>query len=166
MDTDGSWRSLGARYRREQLGIVFQSFNLLMGASALDNAGLKLLALGMKMGEAADSARPWLQRVGLGHRLEHKPSEMSMGERQRVAIARALATNPRLVLADEPTGNLDTRRSAEVLMMLKEIGREQEIPVLLVTHDPQATTLVDRVLTLRDGQLSDGLAAELLPTVS
>jgi putative ABC transport system ATP-binding protein len=156
----------GARYRREQVGIVLQSFNLLMGASAIDNAGLKLLALGAKMGQAADAARPWLIRVGLGHRLEHKPSEMSMGERQRVAIARALATNPRLVLADEPTGNLDSKRSAEMLAMLKEIGREEQIPVMLVTHDPLATPIADRVLTLRDGQVIDGLGAELLPTVS
>ena len=156
----------GARYRREQVGIVFQSFNLVMGASALDNAGLKLLALGMKMGEAASAARPWLERVGLGSRLEHTPSEMSMGERQRVAIARALATEPRLLLADEPTGNLDSKRSGEVLAMLKEIGREQKIPVLLVTHDGQATSIVDRVHTLRDGQLADGLIAPLQPTVS
>ncbi len=156
----------GARYRREQVGIVFQSFHLLMGASAIDNAGLKLLALGAKMGEAARAARPWLVRVGLGDRLEHKPAEMSMGERQRVAIARALATNPRLLLADEPTGNLDSKRSVEVLAMLKEIGQEEQIPVLLVTHDPQAVPIADRVLTLRDGQITDGLVAELQPTVS
>ncbi len=156
----------GARYRREQVGVVFQSFNLLMGASALDNAGLKLLALGMKMGEAARLARPWLERVGLGDRLEHTPGEMSMGERQRVAIARALASCPRLLLADEPTGNLDSKRSGEILVMLKEIGREQEIPVLLVTHDQQAASIVDRVHTLCDGQITDGLSAELQPTVS
>jgi putative ABC transport system ATP-binding protein len=155
-----------ALYRREQVGIVFQSFNLLMGASAIDNAGLKLLALGAKMGEAARAARPWLVRVGLSERLEHKPAEMSMGERQRVAIARALATNPRLLLADEPTGNLDSKRSTEVLAMLREIGQEEQIPVLLVTHDPLATSMVDRVLTLRDGQITDGLIAELQPTVS
>ncbi len=153
--------SEGARYRREQVGVIFQSFHLVMGASALDNAGLKLLALGMKMGEAARAARPWLVRVGLGHRLEHKPAEMSMGERQRVAIARALASNPRLLLADEPTGNLDSKRSGEVLAMLKEIGGEQEIPVLLVTHDAQATSFVDRVHTMRDGQVIDGLSADL-----
>ncbi len=155
-----------ARYRRELVGVVFQSFNLVAGASAIDNAGMKLLALGMKMGEAASAARPWLERVGLGARLEHKPAEMSMGERQRVAIARALATNPRLLLADEPTGNLDSKRSGEVLAMLREIGREQEIPVLLVTHDAQAASFVDRILTLRDGQITDGLDAELQPTVS
>ena len=155
-----------ARYRREQVGVVFQSFHLVGGASAIDNAGMKLLALGMKMGEAARAARPWLERVGLGDRLEHTPGEMSMGERQRVAIARALASNPRLLLADEPTGNLDSKRSGEVLAMLKEIGREQNIPILLVTHDAQAAPIVDRVLTLRDGQLSDGLAAELRAAAS
>ena len=89
-----------------------------------------------------------------------------MGERQRVAIARALASTPRLLLADEPTGNLDSKRSGEVLAMLKEIGREQNIPILLVTHDAQAASIVDRVLTLRDGQISDGLAAELRTAAS
>ncbi len=155
----------GARYRREQVGIVFQAFHLVMGATALDNAGVKFLALGMKMGEAGREARPWLERVGLGDRMKHRPAEMSMGERQRVAIARALATNPRLVLADEPTGNLDSKRSADVLAMLREIGREQTIPVLLVTHDPQAASFVDRVLTLRDGQLTEGLGVERETTV-
>jgi putative ABC transport system ATP-binding protein len=155
-----------ARYRREQVGVVFQSFHLVSGASAIDNAGMKLLALGMKMSEAARAARPWLERVGLGDRLEHTPGEMSMGERQRVAIARALATSPRLLLADEPTGNLDSKRSGEVLAMLKEIGHEQNIPILLVTHDGQAASVVDRVLTLHDGQLSDGLAPELRAAAS
>jgi putative ABC transport system ATP-binding protein len=155
-----------ARYRREQVGVVFQSFHLAAGASALDNAGIKLLGLGMKTGEAARAARPWLERVGLGDRLERRPGEMSMGERQRVAIARALASKPRLLLADEPTGNLDSKRSGEVLVMLKEIGREQKIPVLLVTHDAQAASIVDRVHTLCDGQITDRLIAELQPTVA
>lgn len=154
-----------SRYRREQVGVVFQSFHLALGATALDNAGMKLLALGMRMGEAADRARPWLERVGLADRLKHRPAEMSMGERQRVAIARALASSPRLLLADEPTGNLDSRRSGEVLAMLKEIGREHEIPILLVTHDAQAAAVVDRVHTLRDGKITEGLAAELQPSV-
>lgn len=161
VDLTGLSADQGARYRREQVGIVFQSFQLAMGATALENAGLKLLALGAKTGRAADAARPWLERVGLGHRLHHRPGEMSMGERQRVAIARALATNPRLVLADEPTGSLDSQRGAQVLALLRDIGREQHIPILLVTHDPQAAGVVDRVLTLRDGQLSDGLSTEL-----
>jgi ABC-type lipoprotein export system ATPase subunit len=150
-----------ARYRREQAGVVFQSFHLTNGASALENASMKLLALGMTLGEAATMARPWLERVGLGERVEHTPAEMSMGERQRVAIARALANGPSLLLADEPTGNLDSRRGREILGLLGEICREREIPVLLVTHDPQATAFVDRVYTLRDGSLSQGLDLEL-----
>ena len=155
-----------ARYRREELGIVFQSFHLAAGASALDNAALKLFSLGMRLDDARQMARPWLERVGLGERLEHRPSEMSMGERQRVAIARALANSPRLLLADEPTGNLDSKRSREVLGMLGEICRDQDIPVLLVTHDPQATSFVDEVYTLRDGRLTEGLDLDLHAAIS
>jgi putative ABC transport system ATP-binding protein len=155
-----------ARFRRETVGIVFQSFHLMQGASALDNAALKLFALNMRLNEARDTARPWLERLGLGHRLEHKPSELSMGERQRVAIARALASKPRLLLADEPTGNLDSKRSREVLGVLAEICAEQDIPTMLVTHDPQATSFVSHVYTLRDGSLSEGLDLDLHTAVS
>jgi putative ABC transport system ATP-binding protein len=154
-----------AHFRLETVGIVFQSFHLMQGASALDNASLKLFGLNLRLCEAHDMARPWLERLGLGHRLEHRPSEMSMGERQRVAIARALANKPRVLLADEPTGNLDSRRSREVLGLLGEICTEENIPVLLVTHDPQATAFVTRVHTLRDGALSDGLDLDLHATV-
>lgn len=153
-----------ARFRRETVGIVFQSFHLMQGATALDNAALKLLALDMRLGDAHDLARPWLERLGLGRRLESKPSEMSMGERQRVAIARALANKPRMLLADEPTGNLDSKRSREVLGLLSEICAEQDIPAILVTHDPQATSFVTRIHTLRDGTLSDGLDLDLHAT--
>lgn len=151
----------GARYRREEVGVVFQSFHLMAGASALDNAAVKLLALGLTLGEAHRQAQPWLERVGLGSRMKHTPAEMSMGERQRVAIARALANGPRLLLADEPTGSLDSRRSREILAMLAELARDRQLPVLLVTHDPQATAFVDRICSLRDGQLSEGLDVEM-----
>jgi putative ABC transport system ATP-binding protein len=154
----------GARYRREQVGIVSQSFNLIAGASALDNVGIGVYSLGIRSGEAERIAHPWLERVGLGGQLQRCPAEMSMGERQRVAIARALASSPRLVLADEPTGNLDTIRGHEILTLLRDIGRDEQIPVLLVTHDPQAMPFVDRVFTLRDGQLTEGLSADLQPT--
>jgi putative ABC transport system ATP-binding protein len=150
-----------ARYRREQTGVVFQSFHLTGGASALENAAIKLLALGMTLDEATALAKPWLERVGLAARLHHRPAEMSMGERQRVAIARALANDPRLLLADEPTGNLDSRRSREILELLAELAAERRIPVLLATHDPQAAVVADRVYTLRDGRLSEGLDLEL-----
>ncbi len=155
-----------ARFRRETVGIVFQSFHLMQGASALDNAALKLFALNMRLNEARETARPWLERLGLGHRLEHKPSELSMGERQRVAIARALANKPRMLLADEPTGNLDSKRSREVLGLLGEICAERDIPTMLVTHDPQATAFVSQVYTLRDGTLTEGLDLDLHTTVS
>jgi putative ABC transport system ATP-binding protein len=153
--------SESARYRRERAGVIFQSFHLTGGASALDNAAMKLLSLGMTLGEASAIARPWLERVGLGERVEHTAAKLSMGERQRVAIARALANDPGVLLADEPTGNLDSRRGREILQLLTEICRERKIPVLLVTHDPQATAYVDRVFTLRDGKLSDGLDIDL-----
>ncbi|HYM44937.1 MAG TPA: ABC transporter ATP-binding protein [Solirubrobacteraceae bacterium] len=164
-EVSGLSPSESARYRREQTGVVFQSFHLMGGASALDNAVLKLLALGMTFGDAETAARPWLERVGLGEQINRTPGEMSMGERQRVAIARALANNPRLLLADEPTGNLDSKRSREILGLLAEICHDREIPVLLATHDPQAAAFVDQVYTMRDGRLSEGLDIELQPLV-
>ena len=150
-------------YRRRDVGFVFQSFFLVPGATALENAGIKLLSDGRTPKEACAAARPWLQRVGLGARLEHPSDSLSMGERQRVAIARALVNEPPLLLADEPTGNLDSERGAQVLELLKELCRERAMAVLLVTHDPRASAYVDRVHTLRDGLLCDGLDIELGP---
>ncbi len=151
----------GARYRLREVGFVFQSFHLMAGATALDNAALKLLGDGWTLREARRATRPWLERVGLGERADHTPDRLSMGERQRVAIARALAAKPRLLLTDEPTGNLDSKRSREVLALLRDICREESIPGLLVTHDPQARAFVNHVHTLRDGHLQEGLDAEL-----
>ena len=150
-----------ALYRRRDIGFVFQSFFLMPGGSALDNAAVKLISDGWSMNEAHRAARPWLERVGLGERVTHRPVQLSMGERQRVAIARALVNEPGLLLFDEPTGNLDSARSRETLGLLRDICHEREIPALLVTHDPQATAFVDRVHTLRDGHLTDGLDADL-----
>jgi putative ABC transport system ATP-binding protein len=150
-----------ALYRRREVGLVFQSFHLISGASALDNTAVKLLADGMTLRQAREQAGPWIERVGLGARAEHKPARLSMGERQRIAIARALVNEPRLLLTDEPTGNLDSKRSREILALLRDICAEREIPGLLVTHDPQATSFTSRVFTLRDGQLRAGLDAEL-----
>jgi putative ABC transport system ATP-binding protein len=150
-----------ARYRRDEVGFVFQSFHLMAGATTINNAALKLMAGGQSLREATQAVRPWLERVGLGHRIDHRAGQLSMGERQRVAIARALAGNPRLLLADEPTGNLDSHRTAEILTLLHDICRQQGIPGLLVTHDLHAQRFVDRVLTLRDGRLTDGLDADL-----
>jgi putative ABC transport system ATP-binding protein len=153
--------SQSATYRLRDVGFVFQTFHLIAGASALDNAAVKLLADGFSLREAKRQAHPWLVRVGLGARTEHTPERLSMGERQRVAIARALVNEPRLLLTDEPTGNLDSRRSEETLSLLREICHERRIPGVLVTHDPLASQFVDRVHTLRDGCLYDGLDSEL-----
>jgi putative ABC transport system ATP-binding protein len=155
-----------ARYRRSDVGFVFQSFHLMPAASALDNAALKLLSEGLSLELAQKRARPWLERVGLAARVSHTPRELSKGECQRVAIARAFANDPRLLLADEPTGNLDTRRSREILALMRSMCDEQRIPVLLVTHDHEALPYVDRVYTLRDGNLSQGLDAEVVQAAS
>jgi putative ABC transport system ATP-binding protein len=153
-----------AAYRRRDVGVVFQSFHLIPGASALENAAIKLVGDGSSFRDAKLRAQPWLERVGLGGRLGHTAASLSMGERQRVAIARALVNEPRLLLADEPTGNLDTQRSRETLELLAEIAHEGHIPVLLVTHDPQAATFASSIRTLRDGRLYHGLDSELTAT--
>jgi putative ABC transport system ATP-binding protein len=142
-----------ARYRMDTVGFVRQSLDLIPGASALDNAAIKLLGKGAGVRQAQRQVAPLLERLGLGERLTHRAENLSMGERQRVMIARALSGNPRLVLADEPTGSLDTDRGREVLELLSQLCRERHIAVLLVTHDPQATSIADRVRTLRDGLL-------------
>jgi putative ABC transport system ATP-binding protein len=144
-----------AHYRMHELGFVRQSLELIPGASALDNAALKLLGKPATAREARRRVAPLLERLGLGERLDHRAEQLSMGERQRVMIARALSTEPRLVLADEPTGNLDSERGHEILALLSELCRELGSAVLLVTHDPEAVAYADRVHTLRDGRLTD-----------
>jgi putative ABC transport system ATP-binding protein len=143
-----------ADYRLRDVGVVFQQFELMRGVPAVENAAIKLLAEPIALGAARRRAAPWLERVGLGHRLDALPEQLSGGERQRVAIARALANEPRLILADEPTGSLDTRRGREVLELLHSISHERGVAVMVVTHDPQAAEVADRVLVLRDGRLT------------
>lgn len=143
-----------ARYRRLELGFVSQSLDLLPGVPAIDNAALKLFDLRLGVREAHRRVAPLMERLGLTRRLHHRAEQLSSGERQRVLIARALATGPRLVLADEPTGSLDTARSREVLTLLTEICHERDVGMLLATHDPQAAAFADRVHTLRDGRLA------------
>jgi putative ABC transport system ATP-binding protein len=147
-------------YLLKDVGFVYQNFHLMPRVSAIENTAIKLMLGGLGAREAKDVARPWLERVGLGERLEHKPHELSGGERQRIAIARALTGEPQLILADEPTGNLDSARSEEIVELLRSIAHEREAAVLLVTHDAEAAALADRHYTLRDGRLITGYAAE------
>ncbi|HEX8715257.1 MAG TPA: ABC transporter ATP-binding protein [Solirubrobacteraceae bacterium] len=141
-------------FRLRELGFIRQNFDLLPGVSAIDNAVLKLLKL-MRWRDAHDQIAPLLERLGLAGRLAHRAETLSMGERQRVMIARALSTQPRLLLADEPTGSLDSQRGREVLELLRGLCRERDVAIVLVSHDPVAAHYADRVYALRDGRLGD-----------
>jgi putative ABC transport system ATP-binding protein len=143
-------------YLLKDVGFIYQNYHLMPRVSAIENASIKLMLGGVGMREAQARARPWLERVGLAERLHSTPEELSGGERQRVAIARALAGEPRLILADEPTGNLDSARSGEIIALLRSIAHERGASVVLVTHDAEAANAADRRCTLRDGKLHDG----------
>ncbi len=150
-----SGRERGA-YLRRDVGFVFQSFQLMPGSSAIENALIKLPLLGYKGREAREKAAVWLERVGLGDQLDRLPDQLSMGQRQRVAIARALVGQPNIILADEPTGNLDSKSTRQILSLLRDICSDERVPGVLVTHDPDAKQFADRVVTLRDGALVEG----------
>jgi putative ABC transport system ATP-binding protein len=143
-----------AQYRLADVGLISQNAHLMARVSALENSVTKLLLGGVELHAARRQGLAWLGRVGLGEHAERTPEELSGGERQRVAIARALAGEPKLILADEPTANLDSERSAEVIALLSEQAREHGRAVLLVTHDAEAAASADRVLVLRDGRLA------------
>lgn len=140
--------------RLSELGFIRQNFDLLPGVSAIDNAVLKLLK-SVRWREAHRQIAPLLERLGLADRMAHRAETLSMGERQRVMIARALSTEPSLLLADEPTGSLDSQRSGEVLALLRELCQERGVAIVLVSHDPLAAGYADRVFALRDGKLAD-----------
>jgi putative ABC transport system ATP-binding protein len=150
-------------FRLKTLGVVPQSLALLEGPSALDLAALRLVEMGLKWPKAREQVEPLLDRLGLTSRADHQVDALSKGERQRVALAMALATDPSLVLADEPTANLDTDRGRDVLSLLVEFCRERPAAVVMVTHDPQAAEFADRVLELRDGQLVAATADVVAP---
>jgi putative ABC transport system ATP-binding protein len=139
--------------RRRKIGFVFQFFNLIPILSSVENASLPLLLDGGNSAKTKQKAAEWLTKVGLGHRLASRPDQLSAGQQQRVAIARALITNPVLVLADEPTGNLDTKSSDEIAGLLKQVAKEWGRAVLMVTHDPRIAAYADRIVFLKDGKI-------------
>jgi putative ABC transport system ATP-binding protein len=146
------------RLRRDRIGFVFQFFNLLPALSAEENVLLPALIAGRPDDASRERAATLLDRVGLAHRTEHLPSELSGGEQQRVSIARALLTDPELVLADEPTGNLDSRSSAQVLELMRDLNRAERQTVVIVTHDPGAAAIAERIVFLRDGRVAGEIA--------
>jgi putative ABC transport system ATP-binding protein len=143
-----------SRFRRTRLGFIFQFFNLLPTLTALENVGLPLLLDGRSMAQVAPKARDLLGSIGLGHRVEHYPHQLSGGEMQRVAVARALVSDPLLVLADEPTGNLDTKTGTSILELLQKTVRERGQTLVMVTHDPRAAAYGTRVVHVQDGLIA------------
>ncbi len=142
-----------ARHRRTKLGFVFQNFNLLNSSTSLENVELPMVYLGVPRRERHRRAMAALERVGLAERVGHLPWQLSGGQQQRVALARALVTRPRLLLADEPTGNLDSHTSEEVLRLLAELHRDEKLTVVVVTHDPDIAACTRRVVILHDGRV-------------
>ena len=141
------------KIRRHKIGFIFQFYNLIPVLTAFENVELPMLILGKTRKERQERASQLLQIVGLSDRAKHRPDELSGGEQQRVAIARALANNPSIILADEPTGDLDTKTGREVILTLHDAAKREDVTVVAVTHDPVVTENADRVLEMRDGQI-------------
>jgi putative ABC transport system ATP-binding protein len=150
-----------SEFLMHEVGFIFQHFHLWPRSSAIRNASQKLILTGVGLRDARERVTPWLERVGLGERLEYAAGRLSGGERQRVAIARVLACEPRLILADEPTGNLDSARSKEIVELLRSISHDRGAMVVLVTHDAEIAALADRHYTLRDGLLVGESSSEM-----
>jgi putative ABC transport system ATP-binding protein len=142
-------------YRNRRVGFVFQSFNLQVHETALENVMMPLVFAKVARAKRRTRARECLEAVGLGDRVQHTPAQLSGGQRQRVAIARALVMNPSIVIADEPTGNLDSSRGAEIIDLLVRLNRERGVTLLVVTHDDQIARRADRVLTICDGRITE-----------
>ncbi|MCS7009897.1 MAG: ABC transporter ATP-binding protein [Anaerolineales bacterium] len=143
------------KLRRRKIGFVFQFFNLIPVLTAVENAALPVMLDGVKPAEAKKRAAEWLTRFGLGDRLAARPDQLSGGQQQRVAIARALVSEPALILADEPTGNLDTRSGDEIASLLRDVTKKYGRTVVMVTHDPRIAAYADRIIFLKDGKVVD-----------
>jgi putative ABC transport system ATP-binding protein len=141
--------------RRRRIGFVFQFFNLIPVLSAAENAALPVTLEGVKPADAAAKAKEWLGRFGLADRSTNRPDQLSGGEQQRVAIARALVAEPSLILADEPTGNLDTRSGDEIAGLLRDVSKKYNRTIVMVTHDPRIAAYADRIIFLKDGKVVD-----------
>lgn len=144
-----------ADIRNEKVGFVFQSFNLLPYASAYENVELPLIFAGMPTARRKKRVESLLQRVGLGDRMSHRPNELSGGQRQRVAIARALVNNPRIIMADEPTGNLDSKSGEEIMKLFIELWKQGNT-IIMITHDPNVSGYCENIITLKDGLIENG----------
>jgi putative ABC transport system ATP-binding protein len=142
-----------ALMRREKVGIVFQSFNLIPTLNALENVAFPLFPIRQPANEKEQKAAQALERVGLTHRAHHRPGEMSGGEKQRVAIARSLINNPKIILADEPTGNLDSATGQEIIKLLISLSKENKIALLIATHDQKLAEAADRIILMKDGEI-------------
>ena len=171
-DVSGLTKAELAKIRNHKIGFVFQQFNLLARTSALENVELPTIYAGVPIEERAKRAREALDRVGLSDRAGHFPSQLSGGQQQRVAIARALVNNPSLLLADEPTGNLDSRTSVEIMDILQGLNERHGLTVVIVTHEPDIAQYAKRALEFRDGKMKKdvpiqnrSIAAEVLPTL-
>jgi putative ABC transport system ATP-binding protein len=140
-----------ARLRNRRIGFVFQSFNLLPRTTIVDNVAMPLIYQGVRRSERRRRASEWLDRLGLGDRLRHDPNQLSGGQQQRVAIARALVTRPAMVLADEPTGNLDTQTGHEIMMLFRQLNHEESVTIVLVTHEADIASYARRHVAFRDG---------------
>ncbi|MCX6038837.1 MAG: ABC transporter ATP-binding protein [Chloroflexi bacterium] len=143
------------KLRRKRIGFVFQFYNLIPVLTAVENAALPVTLDGVKPAEARKRAAEWLERFGLGDRLNSRPDQLSGGQQQRVAVARALVAEPALILADEPTGNLDTRSGDEIASLLRQVTKEYGRTVVMVTHDPRIAAYADRIIFLKDGKVVD-----------
>jgi putative ABC transport system ATP-binding protein len=141
-------------YRNKKVGFVFQSFNLLSGYTTLENVMLPLIIAGISSRVRKQKAADYLKLVGLEHRMHHKPTQLSGGERQRASIARALINEPRIIIADEPTGNLDSRKTEEIMQLLKVLNAEEKLTLIVITHDPKVAREADLRLQILDGRLS------------